>query len=102
MNNPAFAAVPIASVYPLAGKFSSFGDLFSVLLKNIFTFAGLIFFFVLIFAGLQYILSGGNKENLQKAGASITNALLGLIIVFVSYWIIKIIQILTGVKILNN
>jgi len=94
-------AVNIKDSFPLA-HFDNVGSLVSVLLKNAFIVAGLLLFFVLIFSGLKYILSGGNKENIQKAGASITNALLGLIIVFVSYWIVVIIEILTSIPILKN
>lgn len=102
MFKPAFAVVEIEKTYPLAKNFPDLGTLISLLLKNVFVLAGLIFFFVLIFSGLKYILSGGNKENIQKAGAGITNALMGIIIIFVSYWIVVIIEKLTGVIILNN
>lgn len=99
MLKPAFA-VDIETVFPLS-HFESLGQVVSMLLKNALLLAGIIFFFVLLFAGLQYILGSGNKEQIQKAGSAITNALLGLIIVFVSYWIIVIIEIITGLDILK-
>lgn len=101
MLKPAFA-VNIGDEFPLAPLFPNLGFVVSLLLKNALLLAGLIFFFVLIFSGLKYILSSGNRENIQKAGAGITNGLLGLIIVFVSYWIIVIIEIITGLNILKQ
>lgn len=100
MLKPAFA-VDIETTFPLAKTFTSLGQVVSILLKNAFVLAGLIFFFVLLFSGLKYILSSGNKEQIQKAGSTMTSALWGLIIVFVSYWIIKIIEIITGLEILT-
>jgi hypothetical protein len=100
MLKPALA-VDIDKTFPLAPLFPDLGTVVSMLVKNALLLAGLIFFFVLIFSGLKYILSGGNKENIQKAGAGITNALLGLIIVFVSYWAIVILEIITGLNILK-
>ena len=99
MLKPALA-VNIGDEFPLS-HFGSLGQVVSMLLKNALLLAGLVFFFVLIFSGLKYILSAGNKENIQKAGSSITSALAGLIIVFVSYWIIVIIEKLTGLNILK-
>lgn len=95
-------AVNIYDNFPPAKTYGSLGEVVSMLLKNALLLAGLVFFFVLIFSGLQYILGGGNKEQIQKAGSSITNALIGLIIVFVSYWIIVIIEQITGLNILKQ
>ena len=42
-----------------------------------------------------------NPEKAKKGKQAITAALIGFMIIFCSYWIIKIIEIITGVSILN-
>ena len=102
MLKPVYAVVDLKTAYPLANNFTSFGDLFSVVLKNVYVLVGLVFLFILILSGLSYILSAGNKEKTQKAAAGITNAILGLVVVFGSYWIIQIAELITGVDILGK
>lgn len=45
----------------------------------------------IIIAGIQWITSGGNKEGLQKAKARITYSIIGLIVILLSFFIIKVI-----------
>lgn len=101
--NPSHAlAVNIGTEFPLAKVYPNIGALISVLLKNAFVLAGLLAFVILIFSGVRFILGGGNKEETQKASAGISSAIGGLFIIFVSYWIIRIIEIITGINILNQ
>ncbi|HUW24584.1 MAG TPA: hypothetical protein VMW04_03045 [Patescibacteria group bacterium] len=63
--------------------------------------AAIIFFFVLVIGGIQWITSGGDKAGTETARKRITNALIGLAIVFAAWAIIALIQALFGVNILN-
>lgn len=68
----------------------SFTDLASVLseLLNIaFYLAFFLAFFYLIWGAFSYITAQGKKEELQKATARITWAIIGLIIVFLAFFI---------------
>lgn len=78
------------------------GDIISNLLPNIYLLAGVILFFLLIGGGLMFILSAGqeNPEGASKGKQAITAALIGFLIIFASYWIIEIIEHITGVGIL--
>lgn len=49
--------------------------------------AALAFFFMLIFGGVKWIISGGDKANTESARNQVTAAIIGLVIVF-SAWII--------------
>lgn len=75
----------------------------NILLPNIFMITGLIFLILLIFAGFGVIVSSGsgNPEGAKKAKATATSAAIGLVLVFGAYWIIQIIEYLTGIKIFN-
>jgi len=63
--------------------------------------AAIIFFFVLVIGGIQWITAGGDKAGTETARKRITNALVGLAIVFAAWAIIALINALFGVDILN-
>lgn len=51
---------------------------------------------VLIWAGVQYITSGGSPEKAKKARATIINAILGIVILVTAYGILSLILGLVG------
>lgn len=62
-----------------------------------FVVAGFLMFVWAIIGVFQYILAGGNKENLAKARARITWAIVGFLITIVSFALSQYIQsIFTG------
>lgn len=63
--------------------------------------AGLAFFFILVFGGIQWILSGGDKAKTEAARNKITAALVGLVIVFSAWAIITLIKSLFGVDLMQ-
>ena len=75
--------------------------LISAILPNVYILAGIILFIYMVFGGFTLVTSGGNPENAQQGKKIITNAIIGFIIIFASFWIIQIIQIITGVNILS-
>jgi len=83
--------------------FHSIGEIISNLLQNVYVLAGILLFILLIVGGLSFIMGAGedNPEKAKKGKQAITAALIGFMIIFCSYWIIKIIEIITGVSILN-
>lgn len=68
---------------------ANLGDLLSGLLTITFYIALFLAFYWLIWGGFQYILAGGKKEDLAKARARITWALIGLVVVFLGYFIAR-------------
>ena len=80
-------------------SFNTFGEVFTVLIKNAHIAAGLLMFFYLIFGGFKYLTAGGDEKAVTAAKTTLTNAVIGMVIVFVSYWIIWIIQIVFGIDI---
>ncbi|MFC1789900.1 hypothetical protein ACFLZP_00230 [Patescibacteria group bacterium] len=63
--------------------------------------ASLIAFGFLIFGGIIWITSGGDKQKTEQARNTITAALVGLLIVFASWAIIQLVQMFFGVSILQ-
>lgn len=64
-------------------------------------FLGIIFFALIIFAGFQYMTSAGNEEQTKKALSLLRNALIGLIIILVSWGISRYI-LSTLTRAINN
>jgi len=83
-------------------EITDFSKLFSSLLFNIYVLAGVILLFLLIGGGLTIIISAGqnNPENASKGQKAITAAIIGFLVIFASYWIIKIVETITGLKII--
>ncbi len=63
--------------------------------------AGLVAFFWLLVGGVQWITAGGDKEGTEKARKRITAALIGLAIVFSVFALVKILEQVFGVNLLN-
>lgn len=64
--------------------------------------AGIIAFFMLIWGGIQWIVSGGDKEGTEKARKRITGALVGLAIVFSAYALLFLVSGIFGVNNILN
>lgn len=79
-NIPGFKIEPT-----LAGVVNSF-------LGIIFYLAAFLAFFWLVWGAFQYLFAGGNKEELAKARARITYAVIGLIIVILSFAMAQFVQ----------
>ena len=76
-------------------------EFISFILPNIYTIAGIILLIYLVFGGFTLIRSAGNPEGAAKGQKIITNAIIGFVIIFTSYWIIQIVEIITGIEILS-
>lgn len=61
----------------------------------------LIFFFTLVMGAIQWISSGGDKQALESARGKITNALVGIVILFAVFAIVKLIEYFFGISILT-
>jgi len=79
--------------------YGTIGEFISAILPNVFVIAGLILFFLIFLGGFGLLMAGGDSEKLSKAKGTITAAVAGFAIIFASYWLIQIIENLTGVKI---
>lgn len=77
------------------------GKLVSGAISLIMLVVALIFFFILLLGGLKWITSEGDEKKVGAARAQITNALIGLAIVFAAWAIMSLIGKLFGVDIFN-
>lgn len=83
-------------------EYSGAGSLVNNILPNIYIAGGVIIFFMILFGGFTIITNAGNKDKIADGSKTITSAIIGLLVLFGSYWIIQIIQVVTGVNILSD
>ena len=69
----------------------SFTDLLIRIITLLLTVAGIIAVLMLIVGGFWYITSAGNEEQSEKGKKAITNAIIGVIVVLLSYAIVTVI-----------
>ena len=81
--------IPIPGQGSLKPEFKDIGSLISSFLNIVFYIAIFLAFYWLVWGAFQYILAQGKKEELAKARARITWALVGLIIVLSAFLIAK-------------
>lgn len=84
-------------------KVNSFtlSDILSTVVTAALVISGVIFFFMLLIGGIQWIVSGGDKTGTEAARGRITAALIGLIIVFSAFAIIALLDSIFGFSLLE-
>ena len=72
-----------------------------IVIKNVVTaalvFSGMVALVLIIFAGTRYITSKGDPTKVEGAKKTLTYAVLGLFIIFLSFFNVSLISQLTGV-----
>lgn len=58
--------------------------------------AGLYFFYQLIMSGVSYMTAFGDESRIQQVTKQLTNAAFGLIIVISAYFILSMLETITG------
>lgn len=91
--------VTINNVPGFNPNFTDLGSVISALLPYVFVLAGLVMFFLLIAGGFQLLTSAGNPEATAKGYKRILFAIVGFLVVFISYWLIQILQYVLGITI---
>ena len=78
------------------------GGIISGAITLVLILVAVVFFFILVVGGLKWVTSGGDEKKVAAARAQITNALIGLAIVFAAWAIMKLIGTLFGIDILGG
>jgi len=78
-----------------------FGKLLPALVGLLLVGGILIFFFYMLIGAIQWIVSGGDKAALESSRGKISSAIVGLVILFSTFAIIKLIEAFFGVDILT-
>lgn len=97
---------PPKQLQPFVDKGGQGGGGISLFLNNLITLiyevAVVALVFLLLWGGLEWMFSGGDKEKVGSAQKRITSALIGFVILAVAFAILNVIGIFTGFKDLFN
>ena len=68
------------------------GDLIISIINILLAVAGLVAVLFLIIGGVRYVVAAGNEEQLESAKKTITHAIIGLVIIILSFVIVRVIS----------
>lgn len=71
-------------------------DVVGRVLEFLYPFSALLLFLYLLWGGYDFLLSGGNPEKIKAGKAKITAALIGFLLLIVSYFVVRLISIIFG------
>jgi uncharacterized membrane protein len=88
----------------LSKTYPNTGTLVTIIVKNGAVIAGIILLTLLIVGGLMFIIGAGSDDpkKIQNGQNIIVSSLIGFAVIFLAFIIIQIIQVITGLEILNS
>ncbi len=98
--SPAFAQITISIDKPTYAP-GNVGKFISATLTMVFIFTALAAFVYLVWGGIQWITSGGDKTATEAARNRIQAAILGLFIVFAAWAIMLVVGGFFGINLTN-
>ena len=104
LASSAFADTPINTC--ATGQFNvlctlvagDFGSIIGSLIQLIFVIAVIVALLWLIYGGFRWLVSGGDKTQVSSAREHIVAAIIGLVIIFLSYFILNLLLTFFGIK----
>ncbi|OGM01823.1 hypothetical protein A2115_03835 [Candidatus Woesebacteria bacterium GWA1_41_8] len=82
-------------------QLSDFEAVFGNLLYYVLAFAGVVIFIMFLMGGFKWLTSAGNPKNVESARNTLTYAVVGLLVIVLSYIILVIIRSITGAQVTN-
>lgn len=101
---PAFAAdnTYIGKVNAGPGFAISLGSVITTAISVVMGIGAILTFLYLIWGGIEWITSGGEKSKAEQARTKITTAVIGLIVLAASYALLKLVLEVLGFSSLSN
>lgn len=63
------------------------------------TLSGIAVFIMLLIGGFNFLFSGGDQKKVEQAQKTITNAIIGMVVIVAAYLILQTIGVFTGVNV---
>ena len=76
------------------------GTIVSSILPYIYVFAGLALFVMLIWGGITLMTAAGDPAKSKDGYGKLSAGLIGFLIIFVSYFVVQVVEVVLGIKIL--
>lgn len=80
----------ITGPLPADKNFNTLADLVNNAIPIIYAVAGVLLVAYLVWGGYDFLLSMGDPKKTEAGKNKITTAIIGILIIFVSYWIIQL------------
>jgi len=77
----------------------SLASVFSNIMQAIMAVSGIVLFVMLVIGGFNFLFSSGDQKKLEKAKGTVTNAIVGLVVLVCAYLILFFIKTFTGVDV---
>lgn len=83
---------------PQGQEIKTVGDIISILITFLIPMGGILFLLVIIWGGIDIIMSQGSPEKWKTARLKITYGLVGIVLLVVSFLLIKLIEVIFGLN----
>lgn len=90
-------ATTIPSYFPPARYFTSIGALVNTVVPALLLIAALILLAMLFYAAYKVLTAGGNPDAITEARNTATFAIVGIVVIMLSYLIVRIVSFILGV-----
>ncbi len=80
---------------------ATIGEIITSLLTYVFSATAIILLIYLVLAGLQLMTSRGDPKAVQVAQAKITTSLIGFVIVFMAYALVRLLGQILGISVFS-
>lgn len=87
---------------PVDSKFPEIAHVFTGLWAYIIPLAGIIMLVMIIFGGFEMMVSGGNPDKVASGRSRVVMGIVGFLVVFLSWFIIRAVELVFGIRILTS
>lgn len=98
---PAHATIVNPAINSNLQRLTGLATYLAIFWRASYVISGILLLLYLVSGGITWLTSAGDKEGLEKAKKTLTNAVIGISILAVSFPVIKIVEIVLGVDILT-
>lgn len=81
-------------------ELSTPGGVLGRLLELIFPLAGLMLFLLIVWGGFEILASSASQKGIEAGKNRITAAVIGYLLLFSTYWMLQILEVVFGFRIL--
>ncbi len=90
--------VDIADCFAPANKLTSLSQVVNIFSQNFILIAGVIFFILLVWMGFSFLRAAGSQDSkaMENVKTTLTYGIIGFVIIFSAFWIVQLINFVTG------
>lgn len=98
---PAHATIVNPAINSSLQNLTGLAIYLAIFWRTAYIVSGILLLLYLVVGGITWLTSAGDKESLERAKKTMTNAVIGISILAVSFPVIKIVEVVLGVDILT-